>query len=140
VDATRPAVVARRRASYVALAIGTIALGLVVHWRGGALGPTLRDMLGDALYAAMVVWWVGALAPKASLRVRVAAALVFCFGIKLSQLYHTTALDALRDTTAGQLVLGSGFDRRDLVAYALGVLVAAFLDRAVVRRWWKREQ
>jgi hypothetical protein len=125
--------------SYVALALGTIALGLAIHWRGQALGPTLRDVLGDALYAAMVLWWVGALAPNVSLYVRVAAALAFCFGIELSQLYHTTALDALRNMTAGQLVLGSGFDPRDLAAYTLGVLGAAFLERTVVRRRWKPE-
>jgi Protein of unknown function (DUF2809) len=124
----------RARASYVALALGTIALGLGVHWRGAALGPTIRDVLGDALWAAMIAWWVGAVAPGASLRIRAAAALALCVGVEVSQLYHTTVLDALRSTTAGRLVLGSGFDPRDFVAYALGVLVAAFLERAVVRR------
>lgn len=82
-----------------------MALGLVVHWRGAALGPTLRDELGDALWAAMVAWWVGAVAPGVSRR---------------------------RPTTAGRLVLGSGFDPRDLVAYTLGVIAVAFLERAVV--------
>ncbi len=109
-------------------------LGLAVHWRGGPLGPTLRDVLGDALWAAMIAWWVGALAPGASLRIRALGALSLCFGVEVSQLYHTTALDALRGTVAGQLVLGSGFDPRDLVAYTLGVLVAAFLERSLIRR------
>jgi hypothetical protein len=122
----------RTRASYIALALGTIALGLGVHWRGGALGSTLRDVLGDALWAAMVMWWVGAAAPGAPLRTRTATALALCFGVEISQLYHATALDALRSTTAGQLILGSGFDPRDLMAYTLGVLVAAFFERAVV--------
>ena len=35
----------------------------------------------------------------------------------MSQLYHTPTLDAIRATQAGQLVLGSGFDPRDLAAY-----------------------
>jgi hypothetical protein len=122
------------RALYIALALGTIVLGLAVHWRGGPLGPTLRDVLGDALWAAMIAWWVGALAPGASLRIRALGALSLCFGVEVSQLYHTTALDALRGTVAGQLVLGSGFDPRDLVAYTLGVLVAAFLERSLIRR------
>jgi hypothetical protein len=82
----------------------------------------------------MIAWWVGALAPGASLRLRAAGALALCVAVELSQLYHTTALDALRGTTLGHLVLGSGFDPRDLVAYTLGVLVAAVLERAVVRR------
>jgi Protein of unknown function (DUF2809) len=124
----------RTRASYIALALGTIALGLGVHWRGGAIGPTLRDVLGDGLWAAMIAWWVGAVAPGASLRARALWALALCVGVEVSQLYHTTALDALRSTTAGHLVLGSDFDPRDLLAYALGVLVAVSLERALVRR------
>ena len=98
----------RTRASYIALALGTIALGLGVHWRGGALGPTRRDALGDALWAVMVAWWVGAVAPTASLRLRAAAALAVCLGVEVSQLYHTPVLDAVRSTTAGDLIPGSG--------------------------------
>jgi hypothetical protein len=43
-------------------------------------------------------------------------------------------LDALRRTTAGHLALGSGFNRRDLAAYAGGVLAAVLLERAIERR------
>jgi hypothetical protein len=43
-------------------------------------------------------------------------------------LVHTPALDTLRRTTIGQLTLGTGFDLRDLLAYTLGVLAAAFLE------------
>ena len=82
----------------------------------------------------MIAWWIGALAPSASLRVRALSALALCVGVEVSQLYHTTALDALRSTTIGHLVLGTDFDPRDLAAYALGVLAAAFLERAVIRR------
>jgi hypothetical protein len=34
----------------------------------------------------------------------------------------------------GHLVLGSGFDPGDLVAYAVGVLTAAAIDHYVIRR------
>jgi len=122
------------RGRYIALAAGTIALGLGVHWRGGLLNSTLRDVLGDALWAAMVAWWIGAIAPGASLRTRAAAALAICIGVEVSQLYHSTVLDALRNTTAGDLVLGSGFDPRDLMAYTLGVLAAAVVERGLARQ------
>ena len=78
----------------------------------------------------MVAWWIGAIAPGASLRIRAATALAICVAVEMSQLYHTTMLDALRRTTAGSLMLGSGFDPRDLVAYTLGVLFAVILERA----------
>ena len=48
-------------------------------------------------------------------------------------MYHAPALDAFRRTTAGHLVLGSGFDPRDLAAYAAGVLTAVFLERVALR-------
>lgn len=51
------------RRACVALALGTIAVGLMVHGRGEALGPVARDVVGDALWAAMIFWWVSAAAP-----------------------------------------------------------------------------
>jgi hypothetical protein len=129
----------RSRIPYVVLALATIALGLVVHWHGHALGGVARDMLGDALWAAMIAWWVAAAAPQARRPVRAAVALAICVAVEASQLYHTPTLDALRGTTAGHLVLGSGFDPRDLVAYALGVLAAVGFERAVLAPGIPRE-
>jgi len=120
----------RSRVPFVALALGTIALGLAVHWHGSALAPAPRDVAGDALWAMMIAWWAGALAPNASLRARGGAALAICVAVEVSQLVHSPALDALRATSAGHLVLGSDFDLRDIAAYALGVLAAVVLERA----------
>ena len=122
------------RLPYVALALGTIVLGLAIHEGGTALGTAARDVLGDALWAAMIVWWLGALAPSARLATRGSVALAICVAVELSQLLHTPALDAARRTTAGRLVLGTGFDPRDLVAYAAGVLAAVLFGRAALRR------
>ena len=119
----------RIRLRYLALAVTTIVIGLAVHWGAATMSPSARDVVGDALWAAMIVWLVSAAAPAARLATRSAAALAVCVAVELSQLYHAPALDALRGTTGGRLVLGSGFDPRDLVAYAGGVLAAAVVDR-----------
>ena len=124
----------RPRVFFGVLALGTIALGLGVHWRGDVLGSVPRDMLGDGIWAAMIVWCVAALAPSAPVRDRTLVALGICFAVELSQLYHTPALDAARRTSIGELTLGSGFDPRDLLSYALGVLAAVLFDQAVRRR------
>jgi hypothetical protein len=121
----------RERAHYVALALATIAIGLLVHLRGSFFGPVTRDMLGDALWAAMIAWWVGALVPRARLAARSAGAFAICAGVEVSQLLHSPALDAIRATQVGHVVLGSGFDARDFLAYALGVVAAALLDIGV---------
>ena len=124
---------ARRRVVYAALAIGTIAAGLAVHMGGGAWSPALRDVLGDALWAMMLFWWISVLVPAGSPMFRGSLALAVCFAVELSQLLHTPLLDAMRRTTAGHLVLGSGFDARDLVAYTGGVMAAVIVETV-----WRR--
>jgi hypothetical protein len=81
----------------------------------------------------MMTWWVGAVAPRASLLTRTAFAFGICAAVELSQLVHAPAIDAVRSTTLGGLVLGSGFDPRDLAAYAIGVAAAALLEWTVAR-------
>jgi di/tricarboxylate transporter len=123
----------RTRLTYALAAVAAIALGLWIHRGGLPLGRDARDITGDAVWAMMMVWWVSAAMPRATLVARAGVALGICFGVELSQLAHTPWLDALRATLVGRLVLGSGFDARDLLAYSLGVLAAACVD-AVTRR------
>jgi hypothetical protein len=122
----------RPRLAYIALALGTVAVGLLVHLRGAALGRAARDITGDALWAAMIVWWVSALSPRAPLAARGTAAFAVCAAVELSQLYHAPVLDTIRATRLGHLFLGSGFDPRDLLAYALGVAGAALLEATAI--------
>jgi hypothetical protein len=121
----------RSRVRYLAFAVGTIAVGLMVHLGGTGLPPVFRDVLGDALWAMMIVWWLSAAAPRLRLRTRGVMALAVCVAVEVSQRYHTPLLDALRRTLPGHLVLGSGYDPRDLLAYAAGVIAAVVLDRLI---------
>ena len=132
-DATRAAM-RRRRARFAVLAVATMATGLAVHHAPrDAIGPAARDVAGDALWATMLAWWIGALVPRVGAGARAVGTYAACVAVETSQRLHTPALDALRATTLGRLVLGSGFDARDLVAYAVGVLAAWSLERA-----WRR--
>ena len=129
----------RERVVFVALAIGTIALGLLLHSSAWELPRVVRDKLGDGLWASMVVWCVGVLAPRAPVWSRSLAALAFCWTVEASQLCHAPWLQVARGTTLGRLVLGSGFDAGDLVAYSLGVLAAAIRETTVRRRRARRQ-
>jgi hypothetical protein len=119
---------------YLALAACTIAAGLIVYLAGAALPPSARDVLGDMLWASMIVWWTSAAAPRAPLRTRGLAAFAVCVAVEMSQRYRTPALDAIRRTVIGHLVLGSGYDPRDFLAYAAGVLAAIAIARYLGRR------
>jgi hypothetical protein len=111
------------------LTAGTILVGLVVHWYGTALPLAVRDALGDALWAMMIYWLIGALVPEASSVTRGIVALGVCFVVEASQAYHSEFLDRLRQNRVAHLFLGSDFDVRDLGAYALGVVAAFGLER-----------
>ena len=127
------------RVFYLIAVIATIALGLWVHTRAPALGADARDILGDALWAAMMTCCVAVLVPRMSLGTRGAVAMGICVIVELSQLVHTPALAAMRATFLGRLVLGSGFDARDFAAYAIGVIAAVIVERATVR-WVRKRQ
>ena len=116
-----------QRLRYFVLAIVTIVVGLLVHFDGRVLSFRVRDVLGDALWAMMIVWWMGVALPSVRLSVRGVAAFAVCVAIEFSQRYHTPFLDAARLTVPGQLILGSGYDPRDFLAYAAGVVVALAL-------------
>ena len=62
-----------QRLAYVALALITIGVGSLVHLGGGSLAADVRDVAGDALWAMMIVWWLGAITPLAGLIGRGAA-------------------------------------------------------------------
>lgn len=126
------------RRTYIACGIATVAIGLLVFRGGIGLAAVPRDILGDALWATMMVWWVSAIVPARSLMVRAAISLGLCYFVEISQLIRAPWLDRLRASALGHLVLGSGFDPRDLVAYAGGVLVAVAIDRMLRSRVQRR--
>ena len=120
------------RLGYAALLVATVAAGLAVHPYGAGLPTRVQDVLGDALWAAMIFWILSLAAPRARVRMRALAALAVCFGVELSQLLKGPTLDAVRSSTIGHLVLGSDFDARDFVAYTAGVVAAVVLSSAVI--------
>jgi hypothetical protein len=110
------------------LALGTIVVGLGVHLGAKGWDPVVRDVVGDALWAAMVYWWVGAIVPGWSMWRRAGVAIGVSWLVEASQLVHVPWLDAVRKTKLGHLVLGSGFDPRDLGAYVAGVAGAVLVE------------
>lgn len=127
-----------RRLTHLGLALAAIASGLAFQRLRGRLPFAVADVLGDALWALMIYWGCGVLRPGVHPAVRAAGALVVCWAVEGSQLLHAPTLDAWRATTLGHLILGSGFDPRDLVAYALGVFAGWRLEIAARQRQRQR--
>jgi hypothetical protein len=124
-----PSVRARRRRLLVS-AVLVVGAGLVTHIAGN--GP-IADFAGDALYAVMIYLVIAIAVPRAAFWLVGATALALCTLIECFQL---TGLPALWAQTFWpvRLVLGVGFDARDLVAYAVGAGAATVVDVMVSRR------
>jgi hypothetical protein len=128
-----PAVAARSRWRYAAAIAVTIGGGLASRRYSAYLPWWLAKNAGDALYATMVFWGIGFVAPRAATARVALAAVTCCFAIELSQLYRAPWIDAVRATTPGHLILGQGFHAFDLVCYVAGVALGASLEHALRR-------
>lgn len=124
----------RRPAALAALVV-VVATGLVVHAVGPPGAPT--DIAGDALYAVAAYAGLVLLFPRAARATVGALAGVWCVGVELLQLTGVPVALAQRLPPVA-LVLGSGFDARDLVVYLTAVMAALGLDRAVAARAERR--
>ncbi len=118
---------ARRRIVVAALALATIGVGLAVH---GLFDGTIGDIAGDALYAVLVYLLAALLLPRARRRWPALIAVAVCTGVELLQLTGLPHAWASAFPPIG-LVLGSGFDPRDLVVYAVAAVAASVVDTAL---------
>lgn len=114
---------------YLALVVVTMILGLGSRQFSGYLPKVINFYLGDALWALMVFFLFAGLFQNRETRSVAVIALLFAYGIEISQLYHAPWIDAIRQTRLGGLVLGYGFLWRDLVSYTLGVGIGALVDQ-----------
>lgn len=126
--ASRPSA-SRRLIAAAALAV-TVVAGLVVH---GLLPDTAAtDIAGDMLYAVALYLALVVVLPRSASIVLGGFALAWCVGVELFQLTGIPARLAA-ELPPIALVFGTGFDPRDLVAYAVAVAAATAGD-LVLRR------
>ncbi len=120
---TKPIQIAyRRNRGWLAFGIVlVIAVGLASRASPSLFPAALGSHTGDALWALMVFLGIAFIKPALPGPRVAVAALAFAWVIEASQLYQANWINAIRATTPGQLVLGTGFQWMDLLAYALGI-------------------
>ena len=124
----------RNRLFYGVLILIVIGLGLFSRKIAYPYLPDIiNEYLGDALWAAMIFLIFRFILIKKETRLVAICALVFCFLIELSQLYHAQWIDEIRATTLGGLALGFGFLWTDLLAYYIGVHFATTIELYVIK-------
>lgn len=128
---------ARRRAAALIALVAVIGAGLLVS--RGLPSSAGTDIAGDALYAVAAYTGLVLLLPRARRIPLALAAAGWCIAVELLQLTGLPVALAERVPPVA-LVLGTGFDPRDLAVYVLAVAAAASLDAAVGRRLLPRAQ
>ncbi|MCI5163110.1 MAG: DUF2809 domain-containing protein, partial [Candidatus Electrothrix sp. AX5] len=78
---------------------------------------------------AMLVFFLYALLFRLPTKFCFCAALITAYLIEISQLFHPAWLEYLRSVRLLSFVLGFGFLWSDLIAYTLGISLAAGIDR-----------
>ena len=124
----------RKRIVYFGLVVVTIPLGLLSRSDLVSLPDFIATYSGDAIWALMVFFLGCAIFPTWSTKRIAIAALLFSFGIELSQFHHSPWIDEIRQTRIGGLILGFGFKSSDLICYGVGVTIGAIVDYLMVRR------
>lgn len=93
---------------------------------------------GDILWALMVFLIVDFVFNNKSILFNISIAIMFSYGIEISQLYHAPWIDSIRNTTLGGLILGFGFLWSDLICYTIGVFIGGIIESIFKRTNTKR--
>lgn len=118
------------------IALAIIACGVALRLGGYEIGLPffLVKYGGSTLWGGMVFFLLAALLPRQPLGRLAILSVVAAALIEFSRLYHTPWLDEFRLTLAGALLLGRIFSWWNIVAYAVGIVIAALLENRHLAR------
>jgi hypothetical protein len=124
----------RNRPKQLILIVLTLIIGLSSRKFPQIFPAFLAEYLGDTLWAMLVFWLLGfVFTRKPSVKLAFAT-LIFSYTIEISQLYHASWIDSIRDTTFGALVLGHGFLWSDIICYSAGILCGFTIELLLYRQ------
>ena len=95
----------------------------------------VRPYLGDSLAVALVYFGLRAIAPLGIVRAMLVA-LAIAVAIELGQLFGLLWMLGLDRNPIARVVLGTGYDPRDFIAYGAGAAAVA-VGEAIRRRRWR---
>ena len=123
--------VQRKLLTYLPLTGLIIALGLPARLVPQYLPGWYAAYAGDFLWA-MLVFFLYALLLRLSTKSCFRITLLTAYLIETSQLFHPAWLEYLRSIRLLGFVLGFGFLWSDIIAYTLGISLAAGIDRLLL--------
>ena len=119
----------------LALLLATLLAGLAFRFAPVGLPPFLVKYGGSFFWAMLIYWLLSTLLGRWRVFAVALLAASIAVAVEFFKLVRTPALDAFRLTLPGVLVLGRFFSLWDIVAYLLAIATAAWIDRALRRRF-----
>lgn len=119
----------RNRLTYILLTLIVMITGLSIRIFELPLPSFINTYGGDTLWALMIFLGLSVVFNKLPTLWITIMALLFCYGIEVSQLYQGDMINALRQTTLGGLILGFGFLWSDMICYTAGVGIGFLGER-----------
>ncbi|MDN7247019.1 DUF2809 domain-containing protein [Planococcus shenhongbingii] len=120
------------RIFYLCAVVICIFFGLASRTFDNLLPSFITFHAGDALWAMMVYFGCRLLLVDKKIFSALCCAIIFCYGIELSQLFQAEWVNELRGTLFGALILGHGFLFVDFIRYTIGIFIAAFVDKTAI--------
>jgi hypothetical protein len=120
----------------LAIALVIILCGVSLRLGGYEIGLPyfLVKYGGSTLWGAMVFFLFATLLPSQSVGRLAVLSLVSAALVEFSRLYHAPWLDDFRLTLAGALLLGRIFSWWNILAYAVGIALAALFEARRITR------
>ena len=119
----------RRSTICAVLLLITIPIGLAIRFLPLGLPWFLYKYLGSFLWAVALYWFLAAILPKLRPIMIASVAATIATLVEFSRLVPIAPIDAFRLTFAGKILLGRYFSLKNILAYILGIALAAALDR-----------
>lgn len=118
---------------YLSSVIVVVITGLASRHFAADLPRWVNLYLGDCLWALMIFFMISLMFRSKETGWVATTALLFCYLIEFSQLYHAPWIDSIRSSRIGALVLGRGFLWSDLIAYSVGIATGSLLDKLFLK-------
>ncbi|NHN28253.1 ribosomal maturation YjgA family protein [Paenibacillus agricola] len=118
----------KARSLYIFSIVTLILLGMGSRQFPEALPAFIVHHAGDVCWASMIYYVFRFIYLDKPRLFALLISMLFCSAIEFSQLYQAVWINDIRQTILGALILGKGFLTIDLIRYAVGLMIAVWID------------
>lgn len=116
----------KRKNTYILICLICITLGTIIVMAFNNHG-FIRGVIGDVLVVILMYYVLKIFVPIKPLNLLIIV-LIFSYLVETTQYFHLIEVVKLEDNFMANIIMGSTFDYRDLLAYTLGGIIAHAID------------